>query len=73
MTSKASSSFLNYSARPDSDLAASPLSHGDARPKKLFFARAKALLEPAPTAQIKKSLFASFSSEKEVLFLKAFA
>jgi len=43
------------------------------RSKKFLSAGAWALLKPAPTAQIKKSLFASFSSEKEVLFLKAFA
>jgi hypothetical protein len=62
---KESSSFLKYSARPDSDFTASPFRHRDARTKKLFLIRAMGAMPPTPIAESNKSLFASFSSEKE--------
>jgi hypothetical protein len=73
MISKASASFLNHSSRPDSGFAASPLSHRDARTKKLFLIWAMDFGGTSAHGPESKSLFASFSSEKEVLLLKAFS
>jgi hypothetical protein len=51
--------------RPDSDYAAAPLRHRDAGAQKLLLIWT-VLVEP-PMAQITKSFFASFCSQKEVL------
>jgi hypothetical protein len=53
------------SRRPDSDCAAAPLRHRDASAQKLLLIWT-VLVKP-PVAQINKSFFASFCSQKEVL------